>query len=70
MRVIRKMAWAVPHPERGEYNHNIQVGEEGTVEGFADDTQSKILLSVELNLERGHSIGDEALLPSQCGPRR
>ena len=33
VRVIRRMTWAVPHPERGEYNHNIHVGREGTIDG-------------------------------------
>ena len=64
VRVIRRMTWAVPHPERAEYNHNVQVGREGIIEGFADDTQSKVLLSLELNLE-----GGPQMVTRPCYPR-
>ena len=64
VRVIRKMTWMVPHPERGEYLHNVNVGREGVIEGFTDETQSKVLLTVQLVLD-----GVTQAVTRPCYPR-
>ena len=62
--VIRKMTWAVPHPERTEYMRDIPVGQVGTIQGFTDETKVKILLSVELDLHAGPQV-----ITKPCFPR-
>ena len=64
VRVIRKMTWAVPHPERTEYMRDVPVGKEGTVQGFTDESKVKILLAVELDLAAGPQV-----ITKPCFPR-
>jgi len=41
-----RMAWHVPQPKDPEYRKNIDVGMEGTVEGFADKDRRQVLLNI------------------------
>ena len=51
--VTSRMSWSVPLPENPEYRKDIKEGQEGVIEGFADEHGKKVLLKLTLKMPSG-----------------
>ena len=48
--VSRRFTWAIPLESNPDFRHDIQVGMEGIVEGYADENHRQVLVSIQVKL--------------------
>ena len=48
--VARRFTWTIPLETNPDFRHDLQVGTEGIVEGFADETHRQVLVSFQMKL--------------------
>ena len=51
--VIRRMSWTIPVEGKADYRKNINEGQQGTIEDWADDEKRQVLLKVNVDLPGG-----------------
>lgn len=48
--VVRRFTWTIPLENNPDFRHDVQVGMEGLVEGFADENHRQVLVSFQMKL--------------------